>query len=58
MTLLRDLELGQNLLTGTLPESWQSLELLMYLFLPENQFNGSLPKSWGASTIFPSLQLL
>lgn len=40
--------LGNNFLTGSLPNEWGNLSSLNFLFMQHNQLSGTLPPSWGA----------
>lgn len=42
------LSLGQNLLTGTLPDALSSLVQLKGLFLNDNNLTGTLPDAWSS----------
>ncbi|PKU71079.1 receptor-like protein kinase HSL1 [Dendrobium catenatum] len=52
---LTHLDLSQNLLVGSLPDSLASLSLLRYLDVSANNFTGAIPVSFA---LFPSLQIL
>ncbi|KNA02687.1 hypothetical protein SOVF_216320 [Spinacia oleracea] len=46
-TVLWDLDLSNNLLSGKLPDCWMKFDQLQYLHLENNKFSGNIPTSIG-----------
>lgn len=46
-TILMDLDLSNNLLSGKLPDCWMKFDQLQYLHLENNKFSGNIPTSIG-----------
>lgn len=44
------LDLGDNLLSGSLPQAWSNMANLEYFSLARNLLSGSMPTTWIAST--------
>eukprot|EP00873_Tetraselmis_striata_P024009 jgi/Tetstr1/444273/TSEL_032165.t1 len=57
LTSLRQLDLSNNELVGSLPEQWSALSNLTELNLSSNQLIGELPEQWSAMSSLQSMNV-